>query len=144
MTPEQKKQAIFDFDNDERFNWHFIPLQDKETRKYTRKGVPLECFYLPLHENWPSPMEGNYNGDYWADRAFPPRYRQDLVEASRQFLIINAVELERVTQSGTAEPAPVEVPARTPGPTAIKPTVGGRGTLVSLRMDMATYFQRID
>src|SRR5262249_3893141 len=50
-----------------------------------RKGVPLECFYLPLHENWPSPMEGHYNGDYWADRAFPPRYRQDFVEASRQF-----------------------------------------------------------
>ena len=66
------------------------------------------------------------------------------IEASRQFLIINAVELERVTQSGTAEPAPVEVPARTPGPTGIKPTVGGRGTLVSLRMDMATYFQRTD
>jgi hypothetical protein len=50
-----------------------------------RRGVPLECFYLPLNENWPSPMEGNYNGDYWADRAFPPRYRQDFVEASRQF-----------------------------------------------------------
>src|SRR5262249_2056909 len=50
-----------------------------------RKGVPLECFYLPLHENWPSLMEGNYNGDYWADRAFPARYRQDFVEVSRQF-----------------------------------------------------------
>ena len=23
-----------------------------------RRGVPLECFYLPLCENWPSPMEG--------------------------------------------------------------------------------------
>ena len=42
LTPEQKKQAIFDYDSDERLNWHFIPLQDKETRKYTRKGVPLE------------------------------------------------------------------------------------------------------
>ncbi len=50
-----------------------------------RKGVPLDCFYLPLHENWPTPIEGNYNGSYWADRAFPARYRQDLVEASRQF-----------------------------------------------------------
>ena len=49
-----------------------------------RRGVPLECFYLPLCENWPSPMEGNYNGDYWADRAFPPRYRQRFVEATRQ------------------------------------------------------------
>ena len=23
-----------------------------------RKGVPIECFYLPMHENWPTPMEG--------------------------------------------------------------------------------------
>lgn len=50
-----------------------------------RKGVPIEGFYLPLFENWPSPMEGNYNGDYWADRAFPPRYRAAFVDASRQF-----------------------------------------------------------
>jgi hypothetical protein len=49
-----------------------------------RKGVPLECFYLPLHENWPSPVAGSYNGDYWADRAFPPSYRKAFVEASRQ------------------------------------------------------------
>jgi hypothetical protein len=42
LTAEQKKQATFEFDNEERFNWHFIPLQDKETRKYTRKGVPME------------------------------------------------------------------------------------------------------
>ena len=41
LSADQKKQAIFDFDSDERFNWHFIPLQDKETRKSTRKGVPL-------------------------------------------------------------------------------------------------------
>ena len=27
-----------------------------------REGVPIELFYLALHENWPSPMEGNYNG----------------------------------------------------------------------------------
>ena len=50
-----------------------------------RKGVPIECFYLPLNENWPLPIESNYNGDYWADRAFPPSYRAGFVEASRQF-----------------------------------------------------------
>jgi hypothetical protein len=50
-----------------------------------RRGVPQECFYLPLHENWPSPMEGNYNGDYWADRAFPPHYRDAFVQVARQF-----------------------------------------------------------
>jgi hypothetical protein len=49
-----------------------------------RAGVPLECFYLPLHENWPSPIEPSYNGDYWADRAFPGSYRQAFIEASRQ------------------------------------------------------------
>jgi hypothetical protein len=42
LTADQKKQATFDFDSNERFNWHFIPLQDKTTRKYTRKGLPLE------------------------------------------------------------------------------------------------------
>jgi hypothetical protein len=50
-----------------------------------RRGVPLECFYLPLHENWPSPMEGNYNGDYWADQAFPAEYRRDFVTVARLF-----------------------------------------------------------
>jgi hypothetical protein len=50
-----------------------------------RAGVPLECIYLPLHENWPSPMKGNYNESYWADRAFPAGYRQTFVEVSRQF-----------------------------------------------------------
>ncbi len=50
-----------------------------------RRGVPLECFYLPLHENWPSPIDPNYNGDYWADRAFPESYRRAFVSASRQF-----------------------------------------------------------
>jgi hypothetical protein len=49
-----------------------------------RRGVPLECFYLPMHENWPAPMAGNYNGDYWADRAFPAAYRRTFVEVARQ------------------------------------------------------------
>jgi hypothetical protein len=29
-------------------------------------------------------MAGNYNGGYWADRAFPAAYRRSFVEASRQ------------------------------------------------------------
>ncbi len=64
------------------------------------------------------------------------------IETSHQFLIINAVELEGVTQTGTV---PVEIapaaPTRGSAATAA-PTVGGRGTLVSLRLDLATYFQR--
>lgn len=41
LSADQKKQAIYDFDSNERFNWNFVPLQDKN-RKSTRKGLPLE------------------------------------------------------------------------------------------------------
>lgn len=41
LSPELKKEATFAFDDKERTNWHFVPLQDKD-RKSTRKGVPLE------------------------------------------------------------------------------------------------------
>lgn len=68
------------------YDQRFGPYLDGSAfRDLPRAGVPLECFYLPLHENWPTPIEGNYNGDYWADRAFPAAYRADFVEASRQF-----------------------------------------------------------
>jgi Domain of unknown function (DUF4091) len=66
---------------DERFG----PLLDGSAfADMPRKGVPVDGFYLPLHENWPAPIEPNYNGDYWADRAFKPSYRASFVEASRQ------------------------------------------------------------
>jgi Domain of unknown function (DUF4091) len=62
----------------------FGPLLDGSAfADLPRKGVPVDVFYLPLHENWPSPMEGNYNGNYWADRAFPESYRRAFVAASR-------------------------------------------------------------
>ena len=70
------------------------------------------------------------------------------IETSRQFLIVNAIELEGVTQSGAVQETSI---VRTPTPTrggrtAMPPGVtqpsGARGTLVSLRLDLATYFQR--
>jgi Tfp pilus assembly protein PilO len=70
------------------------------------------------------------------------------IETSRQFLIINAVELESLTQSGASpEMPPEQTPPKAsragkPAPPAIAPLAGGRGTMVSLRLDMATYFQR--
>src|SRR5437660_156862 len=75
----------------ERLDWsawdrRFGPLLDGSAfSDLPRKGVPIECFYLPLHENWPAPINSNYNDDYWADRAFTPEYRAAFVEASRQF-----------------------------------------------------------
>jgi hypothetical protein len=63
----------------------FGPLLDGSAfADLPRRRVPVDCFYLPLHENWPSPMEGNYNGDYWADHAFPESYRRAFVTAARQ------------------------------------------------------------
>jgi Tfp pilus assembly protein PilO len=52
------------------------------------------------------------------------------IEASKQFLIINGVELERATESNSA-------------PLAEGSAAGGaRAAFVSLRLEMATYFQR--
>lgn len=50
-----------------------------------RKRVPLECFYLPLHENWPMLINDHYNGSYWADQAFTKEYRASFVNVAKQF-----------------------------------------------------------
>ncbi|MCE9531799.1 MAG: DUF3500 domain-containing protein [Planctomycetes bacterium] len=42
LTEEQKKKAIFDFDDKHRVAWFFTPQQNNETKKYTRKGIPFE------------------------------------------------------------------------------------------------------
>jgi hypothetical protein len=43
LSPEQKAKAAFAFDDKERLNWHYIPLEDKATKTSTRKGLPLEA-----------------------------------------------------------------------------------------------------
>ena len=52
------------------------------------------------------------------------------IETGKQFMIINSVELERSTETDSSAPV------------AGDPTGATRGTLVSLRLEMATYFQR--
>jgi len=52
------------------------------------------------------------------------------IETNKQFVIINSVELERATETDSAPPV------------AGEPAGGARGSLVSLRLEMATYFQR--
>ncbi|HWE37653.1 MAG TPA: hypothetical protein VG406_13885 [Isosphaeraceae bacterium] len=74
-----------------RFDWtawdrRFGPMFDGSAfADLPRKRVPIECFYLPLFENWPTPIEPHYNGDSWADRAFDAEYRRAFVAASRAF-----------------------------------------------------------
>jgi Tfp pilus assembly protein PilO len=61
------------------------------------------------------------------------------IEADRQFVVINSVELEGVTDSNAAEsPA---APGAQPG-AAAQPQTTSRSALVSLRLDMAAYFRR--
>lgn len=61
------------------------------------------------------------------------------VERSKQFVVINEVELQRATQQGgaIAPAAPAE-----DGSGAVAPSSGTRGSLVTLQLSMATYFQR--
>jgi|SRR5688572_13762526 len=63
------------------------------------------------------------------------------VERSRQFVVINEVELQRARDTN----APVSVEGETSEsgqPAAPEPSSGSRGSLVSLQLSMATYFQR--
>ena len=72
-------------------------------------------------------VEGNY-----------PSLRRFIrdVESDPRFVVINSVELEGITDPGARPPIPgVAAPGAAPAPTA-------RGTLVSLRLDMAAYFRR--
>jgi len=57
------------------------------------------------------------------------------VERSKQFVVINEVELQRATQNN----APVSVEEGAAAPAAGS---GTRGSLVSLQLNLATYFQR--
>ena len=69
------------------------------------------------------------------------RFMRDIEGDRRQFIVINSVELEGVSDSNAAEQvAPAATNGAMPGaPQAQAPT---RGALVSLRLDMATYFRR--
>lgn len=72
------------------------------------------------------------------------------IETSRHFLVINAVELERVTQSGADQAQPAPTPRNSAAQSrggritepVVTPPAGGRGGQVSLRLDLTTYFQR--
>lgn len=57
------------------------------------------------------------------------RFVRDL-EANKQFIIINSVELERSTETNSTPVVEGEA------------TTGTRGSMVSLRLEMTTYFQR--
>jgi hypothetical protein len=67
------------------------------------------------------------------------------VESSRHFIVVNAVELEGITESGGSAPV-VTGPADPDGngalPSSPAPPVAASGRLVSLRLELAAYFRR--
>jgi Tfp pilus assembly protein PilO len=72
------------------------------------------------------------------------------IEADHQFVVIDTVELEGVTDSnasssssGSAAPLPQTATEAQPGVQPVAPpATPSRGALVSLRLDMAAYFRR--
>jgi hypothetical protein len=73
-------------------------------------------------------VEGNY--------ANLRRFIRD-IEADRQFVVVNTVELEGVTDSNAAS-----APVVSPEGVVSQPSDPSRGALVSLHLDMAAYFRR--
>ncbi|MEY4568086.1 MAG: hypothetical protein RLY14_3056, partial [Planctomycetota bacterium] len=71
------------------FDWsswdeRFGPLFDGSAfADLSRGSQPIDCFYLPLFENWPIPIEPNYQTNYWADKALSADYRKQFVYASQ-------------------------------------------------------------
>jgi len=71
------------------------------------------------------------------------RFIRDIEGDRRQFVVINTVELEGVTDTNSAEQvAPPVTNNALPGAPPAQPQTPARGALVSLRLDMATYFRR--
>ncbi|HEY0004347.1 MAG TPA: GspMb/PilO family protein [Pyrinomonadaceae bacterium] len=67
------------------------------------------------------------------------------IELSRQFIVVNAIELESLKETGPVDlgPAPTVNEEGAPAAPASRPaTQTARGALVSLRMDLAVYFRR--
>jgi len=98
----------------------YTPLESLESKKRTTESKSASA-------KWQSVYPGigvslTVEGSYQNLRRFIRS-----LEASKQFIIINAIELERATQTNIAES---------------DSTSGARSSLVSLRLDMATYFQR--
>jgi len=119
----------------------YAPLEPVGTKQQAQLSVTAE---KQSNAKWQSIYPGiavsvTVEGPYQNIRHFVRE-----IEMSRQFLIINAVELEKVTQSGAALDQPLTSPVApiTRGTAGPRPTTGGSGTLVSLRIDLATYFRR--
>lgn len=78
LAPEVKGDS-WDWSRwDERFGKYF---SGEAFADLPRGKTPMDCFYLPMHENWPLSIHDHYNGSYWADEAFTEKYRSAWIKA---------------------------------------------------------------
>lgn len=111
----------------------YTPLEPEGTKTVGGKNVATrwQSFYPGIAVM--VTVEGQYEN--------VRRFIRD-VERSKQFVVINEVELQRARDNNA--PGPVEGEAAAPAPEQPAPAAGSgtRGSLVSLQLSMATYFQR--
>jgi Tfp pilus assembly protein PilO len=102
----------------------YTPLEPAGTKSNSGKTVVTkwQSFYPGIA------VTVTVEGEYQNVR----RFIRD-VERSKQFVVINEVELQRATQNN----APASAEEGVPGSGS-----GTRGSLVTLQLNMATYFQR--
>lgn len=78
------------------FDWtdwdkRYSPLFDGSAFKDSPRGaIPIEAFYLPLHENFPADVFKHFNdkysnGSYWANEAFSQEYKDTFVRGCHLF-----------------------------------------------------------
>jgi Tfp pilus assembly protein PilO len=105
----------------------YTPLDPTDTKVTAGKSVTTkwQSFYPGIS------VMVTVEGQYQDVR----RFIRD-VERSKQFVVINEVELQRATQTNT----PVSIDEN--GAAVPAPGSGTRASLVSLQLNMATYFQR--
>jgi hypothetical protein len=97
MAPEIRREgAKVDVVSWQAWDDRFGPLLDGSAFKgLPRDGVPIDHFYLPMHEQWPLPINEFYGyagkiEDHWRDappieRAFPEAYAQAFAGIVREF-----------------------------------------------------------
>jgi hypothetical protein len=77
------------------------------------------------------------------------RFIRDVEATGRHFVVIDAVELEGVTDTASQPPAvaavaPEEGEGESAAPATAPPQTVSRGALVSLRLNLAAYFRRVN
>jgi hypothetical protein len=122
---------------------NYVALQPLGAEDQQQQGANVAARQRSGNAKWQSTYPGigvntTVEGAYQNLR----RFIRD-IESSKQFIVINAVELESIKDTEAPPPIVSNAPPGMPGEIGTRiPVPSARGTLVSLRLDMAVYFKR--